>query len=70
MTILLIRVSMVVTETFDAGLLGEHVIPSLRHAWKELLINNKESIIIPCSASIYITAIQCKEIRKKTRYVT
>ena len=27
-----------VTETVDAGLLGEHVIPTFRHAWKELLL--------------------------------
>lgn len=32
------RVNLVVTEIVDAGLLGEHIIPTLRHAWKELLL--------------------------------
>ena len=34
----LFRVSLVVTETFDAGLLGEHVLTSLQHAWADMLI--------------------------------
>ncbi|KAH6937183.1 hypothetical protein HPB50_025829 [Hyalomma asiaticum] len=31
------RVTLVVTETFDAGLFGEHVLKSLDHAWEHLL---------------------------------
>ena len=31
------RVSLLVTEVFDAGLLGEGVIPTLYHAWKNLM---------------------------------
>lgn len=33
-----IRVSLVVTETVDAGLFGEGIIESLIHAWKHLLL--------------------------------
>lgn len=32
------RVSLVITETFDAGLFGEHVLLTLQHAWKNLLL--------------------------------
>lgn len=32
------RVSLVVTETVDAGLLGEGIVESLIHAWKHLLL--------------------------------
>ncbi len=34
------RVNLVVTETFDAGLLGEHVLSTLQHAWQDLLFDN------------------------------
>ncbi|KAH8041601.1 hypothetical protein HPB51_017046 [Rhipicephalus microplus] len=36
------RVTLVVTETFDAGLFGEHVLKTLDHAWEHLL--NKEPL--------------------------
>ncbi|XP_042856460.1 protein arginine N-methyltransferase 9-like [Penaeus japonicus] len=32
------RVSLVVSETVDAGLLGEHILPTLQHAWQNLLL--------------------------------
>ena len=32
-----IKVDVLVTETFDAGLLGEHVLESLAHAWQNFL---------------------------------
>ncbi|XP_050731215.1 uncharacterized protein LOC127005899 isoform X2 [Eriocheir sinensis] len=32
------KVSMVVTETVDAGLFGEHILSTLQHAWQHLLI--------------------------------
>ncbi len=73
----LLRVSLVVTETVDAGLLGEWIIPTLRHAWTELLLprdlgdspNQKGASghVIPCSATVFVTLIECSEIRKQTR---
>ena len=41
MRFLTFRVSLLVTETFDAGLLGEHVISTLDHAWHHLLMNTE-----------------------------
>ena len=67
-----------VTEIVDAGLLGEHIVPTLRHAWKELLLPPAASSssscdhtpcghVIPSAATIYATAIECVEIRKKSQ---
>ncbi len=74
----MLRVSLVVTETVDAGLLGEWIIPSLRHAWAELLLPRQQRVptnqreagghVIPCGATVYVTLIECPEIRKQTRY--
>ena len=68
-----IRVSLVVTETVDAGLLGEHTIPTLRHAWRELLepanLASAGGHVIPCGARVYATAIECVETRQQSRYV-
>lgn len=74
------RVDVVVTEIVDAGLLGEHIIPTLRHAWKELLllrrvqplsnatpVCDREGTVIPCGATVYAMAIECPEIRRQSR---
>lgn len=37
------RVSLVVTETVDAGLFGEGILETLIHAWKNLLLEPKVS---------------------------
>lgn len=70
---------MVVTEIVDAGLLGEHIIPTLRHAWKELLLPPAPQSaaagdhmisggghVIPAGATVYAMAIECQEIRRKS----
>ena len=73
--------NLVVTEIVDAGLLGEHIIPTLRHAWKELLLpsnvdaeidqaSNQMSPrghVIPCGAVVYAMVIECPEIRRRSR---
>ena len=49
----------------------------LRHAWKELLLltNSANEMtlpscqVIPCGATVYVCAIECIEVRKKTRYM-
>ena len=58
------------------------IIPTLRHAWKELLISpsndstnqitptNQIARVIPCAATVYVCAIECNGIRKQTRYVS
>ncbi|XP_022253594.1 protein arginine N-methyltransferase 9-like isoform X1 [Limulus polyphemus] len=37
------RVSLLVTETFDAGLFGERILLTLQHAWQNLLLSPKVS---------------------------
>ncbi|XP_068228389.1 protein arginine N-methyltransferase 9-like isoform X2 [Palaemon carinicauda] len=38
------RVSLVVSETLDAGLLGEHILSTLQHAWAHLLLPPPPSV--------------------------
>ncbi|KZC14264.1 Putative protein arginine N-methyltransferase 10 [Dufourea novaeangliae] len=61
------RVKLIVTETFDAGLFGEHVIPSLLSAHTNIL--HKDGIVIPMSATLYVAAVQCEYIRNKSSVV-
>lgn len=42
-TLVFFRVSLVVTETVDAGLFGEGILETLIHAWKNLLLEPKVS---------------------------
>ncbi|XP_063879585.1 protein arginine N-methyltransferase 9-like isoform X3 [Scylla paramamosain] len=39
----LLRVSLVVSETVDAGLFGEHILSTLQHAWQHLLLPPQKS---------------------------
>ncbi|XP_062852291.1 protein arginine N-methyltransferase 9 [Trichomycterus rosablanca] len=72
------RVSLVVTETVDAGLLGEGIIESLIHAWKHLLLPppntddpqsspSQSGRVIPAGATVFAMAVQCPEIRRHHR---
>ena len=71
------RVNLVVTETVDAGLLGEGIVPTLRHAWEELLLPKQPpgdtnqiarcGHVIPCGATVYVMAIQCQQIAWQSR---
>ena len=54
-------INLLITETFDAGLLGEHVLETLDHAFKNFL--SKRCIIVPCRASVYISLIECQADR-------
>uniref|UniRef100_A0A8C6U3S4 Protein arginine methyltransferase 9 n=1 Tax=Neogobius melanostomus TaxID=47308 RepID=A0A8C6U3S4_9GOBI len=69
------RVSLVVTETVDAGLFGEGIMESLIHAWHNLLLprqtDESESSepsatgrVIPAGATVFGMAIKCPEIRR------
>ncbi|VVC96053.1 unnamed protein product [Leptidea sinapis] len=55
--------TILVTELFDAGLFGEHVLPALSHAWKNFL--HVDARIIPSIAKFYIIGAQCKELMSK-----
>jgi len=71
------RVSLVVTETLDCGLLGEGILATVEHTWENLLkpftddlhqSNAKPvSKIIPAGAVVYAMAIMCNDIRHQTR---
>ncbi|XP_019850254.1 PREDICTED: putative protein arginine N-methyltransferase 9 [Amphimedon queenslandica] len=67
------RVSLIITETVDAGLLGELIVPSLRHAWTTFLqpnLTNGHMIVphvIPCGATVYVCPVECSEIRKQSK---
>lgn len=64
------RVEVVVTETVDAGLLGESIVPTLRHAWKELLLPPSEGgHVIPAGATVYAAIVECETIRRQSRLV-
>ncbi|KAF3687805.1 Protein arginine N-methyltransferase 9 Protein arginine N-methyltransferase 10 [Channa argus] len=72
------RVSLVVTETVDAGLFGEGIIESLIHAWHHLLLppqTGKNEVrdhaatgrVIPAGATVFGMAVECLEIRRHHR---
>ncbi|XP_029091842.1 protein arginine N-methyltransferase 9 isoform X2 [Monodon monoceros] len=73
----ILRVSLVVTETVDAGLFGEGIVESLIHAWEHLLLQpktkgengncEKYGKVIPASAVIFGMAVECVEIRRHHR---
>ncbi|XP_059120321.1 protein arginine N-methyltransferase 9-like isoform X1 [Peromyscus eremicus] len=74
------RVSLVVTETVDAGVFGEGIVESLIHAWEHLLLQPKTKgekrncgqygKVIPASAVIFGMAVECAEIRRYHRVGT
>lgn len=72
------RVSLIVTETLDSGLLGEGILYTLSHAWSNLLLpptcplnrqinqSGKFAFVIPFGAKIYVTGIECDSISKRS----
>ncbi|CAD5110984.1 DgyrCDS335 [Dimorphilus gyrociliatus] len=56
------RVPLVVTETFDAGLLGERALSTIADAWKRLLTDSGQ--VIPKKASVYGCLVQSGELRR------
>uniref|UniRef100_A0A8C7D4L1 Protein arginine methyltransferase 9 n=1 Tax=Oncorhynchus kisutch TaxID=8019 RepID=A0A8C7D4L1_ONCKI len=74
----ILGVSLVVTETVDAGLFGEGIIESLIHAWNHLLLPPQSTQdpsrppshagrVIPAGATVFGMAVQCLEIRRHHR---
>ncbi|XP_025415631.1 protein arginine N-methyltransferase 9-like [Sipha flava] len=70
------RVSLVVTEIMDAGLFGENILTTLKHAWDKLLLPPKSKVnpelphgcVIPYHATVYAAPIQCSYIRKRNLF--
>ena len=55
------KADLLITETFDCGLLGEHALEILDHAWKYLI--NSAGKVIPHSARLFISAVECDRFR-------
>ena len=58
-------VDVVVTELVDSGLLGEHIIPVLRHARQQML--RPGGRVIPHAATVHAVVIESTEIRRRSR---
>lgn len=71
------RIPLLVTEIFDAGLFGEGVLPTLIHAWENLLLpplcslegseqyNKSKAVVVPFSATVWVAAVQCIDIARR-----
>ncbi|CAK1548744.1 unnamed protein product [Leptosia nina] len=57
------KCSILVTELFDAGLFGEHILTTLSYAWKNLLCENAR--VLPQSAEFFVVGVNCKELLSK-----
>ncbi|XP_038209128.1 protein arginine N-methyltransferase 9-like [Zerene cesonia] len=57
------RLDVLVTELFDAGLFGEHILTALSHAWQNLL--HQEAKVLPASAEFYVMGVECQNIIDK-----
>ncbi|WP_165602637.1 50S ribosomal protein L11 methyltransferase [Candidatus Terasakiella magnetica] len=56
------KVDIVLTEIFDRALVGEGILPTLNHAWKNLL--NDGARIIPQGATLYGVVIECPHLQR------
>ncbi|XP_025263175.1 protein arginine N-methyltransferase 9 isoform X2 [Camponotus floridanus] len=61
------RVKLIVTETFDAGLFGELVVPSMINVHMNILDMN--GMVIPMGATVFTTAIECEYIRYRSSVI-
>eukprot|EP00434_Breviolum_minutum_P026465 symbB.v1.2.023399.t1/scaffold2137.1/size89176/2 len=57
------KFDLIFCEVFDAGLLGEHALPTILHARKELLKPN--GILIPAKATIFGQIVEAPELLKR-----
>ena len=57
------RPTLLVSEILDSGLLGERVLPSLRHAIKHLLAPG--GCCIPAAATVIVQCIECPQLRRQ-----
>lgn len=60
-----VKGNLIVTEIFDAALFGEHMLDTLIHALENLVEDDFE--VIPCAATVYVTGISSKQLRKLHR---
>ena len=60
------KVDMIVTELVDSGLLGEKIIPALRHAQEHLLA--PRGVVLPLGCTVYGTLIESTELRRRSHF--
>lgn len=61
----------------DAGLFGEHILNTLKHAWDKLLLPPKSKLhpelphgcVIPYRATVYAVPIECLYVRKRNLFL-
>ncbi|KAJ2944007.1 hypothetical protein O0L34_g8331 [Tuta absoluta] len=58
-----VKSSLLVTELFDAGLFGEHILKSLSHAHEHLLLSDAR--IIPNRAEFFVVGAKCDHLNNK-----
>nr|XP_045584911.1 protein arginine N-methyltransferase 9-like [Procambarus clarkii]XP_045584915.1 protein arginine N-methyltransferase 9-like [Procambarus clarkii]XP_045584923.1 protein arginine N-methyltransferase 9-like [Procambarus clarkii]XP_045584932.1 protein arginine N-methyltransferase 9-like [Procambarus clarkii] len=63
------KVSLVVSEIMDAGLFGEHILTTLEHAWKHLLLPPKSSVM-PHESEVMSSLAQKPETSVKSNFST
>lgn len=62
------RASLLVTEVFDCGLFGEHVLTTLDYAWCHLLSvseTTQPSRVLPSRAALFLCAVECEFLRRE-----
>lgn len=57
------KCSLLITELFDAGLFGEHILQALDHAWENLLTDDAE--IVPKKAEFFIVGAHSELLNAK-----
>ncbi|MFT5489479.1 MAG: 16S rRNA G966 N2-methylase RsmD, partial [Alphaproteobacteria bacterium] len=62
------KADILVTETFDVGVLGEHVVSTIRHARANLL--TEDAVIIPQRAEVIGALFESEEIYKRAKVHT
>ncbi|XP_045507401.1 protein arginine N-methyltransferase 9-like [Colias croceus] len=55
--------NVLVTELFDAGLFGEHILKALDHAWQNLL--HEDAKVLPASVQFYVMGVECQYLIDK-----
>jgi len=54
------KVSLLITETFDSGLLGEHVLETMLHAWRNFLADGCR--VVPASAEFFVMPVESRVV--------
>ena len=62
------KFDLLITETFDAGLFGEHIAETLDHAHKKLLHNNSK--IIPRGAKVFAGLLECGFLERQHSFTS